>query len=246
MDNLGEYVYVIAFVVFVLVAVVRRLAEGRDVAQRNDEGRDWTVEELPEETRRMLFGDTAAPTAKPAQTRRAVDPFDEPRKALVDMQRQVAEQVRKRVEPPVAKPRQGAPAAPPPVPQTRQAARPAPPPPLQPQFRPEPVVQHVPAPPRHAPPAQPPRMVPQQSEGRMTREVQQQPPRPAPKPRRQQPVRAAAYRDADEGPHMPLPSSGQKQRQPAAKHGRRWLSNRSEVRRAIVLAEILGPPKALQ
>ncbi|NUM56093.1 MAG: hypothetical protein HUU46_20830, partial [Candidatus Hydrogenedentes bacterium] len=114
MEHLSEIIFAVVFLLFSVFAFVRRTVEGRDVEKRNQES-EWTADDLPEETRRMLFGDKAPPAAKPArpaQQRRSLDPFDEVRDVFNEMRRQIEVQT--------AKPRQGAP-------------RPQPPPTLPPQ-----------------------------------------------------------------------------------------------------------------
>jgi len=240
MDNIGEIVFTVLFALFVVLSAVRRAKEGRDVEQRDQEG-DWTGENLPEETRRMLFGDPAAPTARPAAPKRNPDPFVQVRDVIDELRRQI--------EPQVAKPRQGAPRAPqPPALPPHAPAAPKQPHPLQPQFRPaQPPPQRT-APQRPAPRPQPPRMVPQQSEGAMRREMQAPQQRPAPAARRQQAPRPAVQlRDPDEGPTMPVPRAQQpKQPSRAPRRRRRWLATPVDLRRGIVVAEILGPPRAMR
>jgi hypothetical protein len=256
MDNIIEIVFAVIVFLFAAFAFVRKNLEGQDIEKRKGES-DWTAEELPEETRRMLFGDTATPVAKPAQPKRNPDPFVQVRDIFNELRRQI--------EPQTAKPRQGAPRPQPPTipPQVSQAPRQ--PHPLQPQFRPaqqqqpprpatptrppspsRPVItSHPVAPPRPAPRPQPPRMVPQQSQGAAPRQVSVQQQRPAPLQRRQQQRPLVSVVEEEEGPHMPLPTQ-KKPRAKAARQHSRWLSNHNDLRRGIILSEILGPPRAMR
>ena len=110
MDNIGEIIFAVMFLLFTVFAAIKRNMEGKDVERRSKES-DWTAEDLPDETRRMLFGEPAQPTAKPAQPKRSPDPFVEVRDIFNEMRRQI--------EVKTAKPKQGAPRpqTPPPMPQ---------------------------------------------------------------------------------------------------------------------------------
>ncbi len=246
MENLGEIIYVIGFVIFVVVAIVRKIAEGRDAATRKDET-EWTAEDLPEEMRKMLFGESATQTAKPATRQpRQIDPFDETR--------HVPQDARREFEPKTAQPRQGTP-RPPVPPQPRPQMRQAPPPP-RPAER-----QRPPVPPRQAPKEQQPRMTPQMSEGSQPRAPQpqmrqapqmrqqpQQQSQPQQQRRQQAPPRIRTQQvENEEGPRSPMPKRAPAQKVVRAPRvSSSWLSTKADVRRAIVLTEILGPPKALQ
>ena len=241
---------------FSVFAGIKRFFEGKDVERRSRES-DWTAEDLPEETRRMLFGEPATPAAKPAQPKRNPYPFVEVR--------DVFNEVRRQIEVQTAKPKQGAPRpqAPPPVPQqqtpaqrqqhplqpqyrpAQQQQRPAPPQRPQPQQR-HVQTQHPVAPPRPAPRPQPPRMVPQQSEGAMQRQQQTDERRYSQQQRRQQPRATGPLREPDEGPTMPIQRAKQERLRAPQRRRSRWLANSEDLRRGIILAEILGPPKAMQ
>lgn len=239
------------FLLFTVFAAIKRNMEGKDVEKRSRES-DWTADDLPEETRRMLFGEPEAPTAKPAQPKRSPDPFVEVRDIFNEMRRQL--------EVPTAKPKQGAPRqqTPPPVPQQRvPPARPAHP--QQPQFRPAQQPQRTaqqqrPQPqPRHmhtqrpaAPRPQPPRMVPQQSQGAMQRQQQVEERRSVQPQRRQQPQPAARLMEPDEGPTIPIQRAKQERPRTVRRRRGRWIASPEDLRRGIVLAEILGPPKSMQ
>lgn len=247
MDNIGEVIFAVMFLLFTVFAAIKRNMEGKDVERRSRES-DWTAEDLPEETRRMLFGGPTTPAAKPAQPKHNPDPFVEVRDIFNEMRRQIEVQT--------AKPKQGAPRpqTPPPVPQqSAPMSRPAHP--QQPQFRPQQQPQRSPQPqPRHvqtqrpvAPPAQPPRMVPQQSQGAMQRQQQTDERRYAQQQRRQPTRPMVPLRDPDEGPTMPVPRATQERprAKPVRRRGR-WIAGPEDLRRGIVLAEILGPPKSMQ
>ncbi|MCC6796776.1 MAG: hypothetical protein IT366_16785 [Candidatus Hydrogenedentes bacterium] len=252
MDNIGEVIFAVMALLFAVFAGIKRFFEGKDVERRSRES-DWTADDLPEETRRMLFGEPAATTARPAQPKHNPDPFVEAR--------DIFKEVRRQIEVQTARPKQGAPRpqAPPPVPQqSAPMARPAHP--QQPQFRPQqqpqrsPQPQRPPSQPRHvqtqrpvAPPAQPPRMVPQQSQGAMQRQQQTDERRYAQQQRRQPTRPVVPLREPDEGPTMPV--SRARQERPRAKPIRRrghWIAGPEDLRRGIVLSEILGPPRAMR
>ena len=247
MDNIAELVFALMFLVFAGFAFVKRTIEGRDIEKRNQEP-DFTAEDIPEETRRMLFGDSGPRTARPAQPRQSEDPFVQVRDIFNELRKQVETQTAKprNVGPQTAQPRQGARPGPPALPQAprpqRQVHQ------QQPQYQPQQHQQQpprAPVPPRQAPRPQPPRMVPQQSEGAMQRPIQVQKPRPAPMARRQQqppPVRAAQQ---VQSPHAQQHAPRQRKSRAQGQHSR-WLSHPGDLRRGIVLSEILGPPKALQ
>jgi hypothetical protein len=246
MDSIFELILFAIFVLFAVFAAIKRNIEARDIEKRNMES-DWTAEDLPEETRRMLFGEKTPPTATPAQPRQTPNPFGEVRDVLIELQRQFDAKT--------ARPREGTsrpepPAVPPAVPQAPRPAHPQ-----QPQFRPEqvqpprvPAPQRPAAPPRQPPRPQPPRMVPQQSQGAMPRQEQPYERRFAPPTRQGQPRTAARrMREPDEGPTVPMQRASQKQ--PRARVSRRrsqWLSSPEDLRRGIILSEILGPPKCMQ
>src|SRR5690349_4181636 len=113
MDSIFELILFAVFVLFAVFAAIKRSMEARDIEKRNLES-DWTAEDLPEETRRMLFGEKTPPMATPAQPRKAPNTFGEVRDVLIELQRQF--------EAKTARPREGTsrpepPAVPPAVPQ---------------------------------------------------------------------------------------------------------------------------------
>lgn len=243
MDNIVEIAFVVIFLLFSVVGLFRRVTEGRDVEKRKQES-DWTVGDLPEETRRMLFGEKTPPTAAPAKPKQSADPFTEVRDMFNEVRRQIEVQT--------AKPRQSAPKPqqPPALP-SQPAQAPRRPHPQQPEFRPAQSPPRQAVPQRMGPRPQQPRMVPQQSEGSMRREVQPPKPPPVPMARRQQtPQRVAQRRlvEPDEGPKMPIQRPKRQEPRRRAPRPRRiaLLATADDIRRGIVLSEILGPPRAMR
>ncbi|MDZ4858875.1 MAG: hypothetical protein SGI88_07805 [Candidatus Hydrogenedentes bacterium] len=238
--EIGELVTAIVFILFAVSAVVKRLAEGREASDRKDEPQS-TAEDLPEETRRMLFGDSGPPKTRPAARTSQLDPFDEPR--------HVAKEQRSTFEPQTAKPRQGTP-RPPKPPTPRREPQPVRQQPRQQSARPV-EDRRPPVPPRHAPQHQQQPMTPRVSEGQMPR--QQQPPvrrQPPQAPQHRQPAATqtpSLRREAAEGPRpQPQPRVAVQQPVRARRPRNKWLASKDDVRRAMVLIEILGPPKGLQ
>ncbi len=236
--DFGPFIYFLLIAAGVIGTVIRRVMETRKVEQRKRET-PWNAKDLPEETRRMLFGDKMPPAARPAQPRQTPEPYVQVRDMI--------DELRRRTEAPTAKPRQSASTLSPvfqPQPQARQ----------QPQARPltqrqveAAQAQRPPAPPRQLAPQQPPRMFIPQTEGSMPRQAQAQPQRQPQKPRRQPQRVPATARENEEGPHTPFPFASQKKsRTKGTPSASRWFSNPHDLRRAIILSEILGPPKALQ
>lgn len=239
-----EIIGVVIFLVFVIFSIVRKIQEQMTASRRQDEQRNITLEELPEETRRMLFGETAPPTARPRGRDDSMDEEDED--VIVARPR--------RVEPRMAKPRPGSPRPPAQTvpaaqPVQRQPARQTPFPPPRPQAQPPfraPATQKPPPPPRQTPATEIPRMRPAPLEGQMQRQIPPHVPR-APQ-RRRQPTVPPALVEPQEGPQQPFrPSSSEPQRGPSEPRRRRmWFAGTRDLRRAIVLTEILGPPKSLR
>lgn len=223
----------IIFAVLAIAGVLRKVYEQRREAE---EARDRATrrkirrEDLPEATRRLLYGEGT----KTAEPRGATPP-----------------------PVPQGRPRQAVPA----IPVSREQAQPRPGP--QPQVRPtaqpaRPVPR--PAPQRPAQPvqrAQQPRPLPQphQRPQRRPRPQPQRPPQPqAPPPAEAEeparPARQARRRPARRpGPARPRtaqrPRSARRvKRARPATHA--LFSGLDDVRRGIVAAEVLGPPKALR
>ncbi len=81
----------------------------------------------------------------------------------------------------------------------------------------------------------------------MQRQIPPQKPRPAPIARRHAQPPPVPVAIQEEGPRAPLRAAKQRKPRVRAKgQHSRWLSHPDDLRRGIVLSEILGPPKALQ
>lgn len=191
----------IGFVIFLAIAVlsiISKMRSDKKSAEEPREERKGGLENLPETTRRMLFGDGEIIVAKP---RRVEPPEPSAQPKAMPMQ-----------------PHQERPA--------HRETRPVRPTPVQPAF-PRP----APAPKRAAPPP---------------------PPRRPAAPARKVAARSPAPREPEEGAYRPKPSAVSPQ--PAARPlpagrtapGFLSLCSRHELARAILLREVLGPPRALE
>lgn len=242
MENLDSIAYIIIVVIFLLIGLIRWILEMSGAIKRREEEREISVEELPEVTRRMLFGEEVPPpTARPA------GPHDAGAEGTIIVAKPRQPAPVGRVEPRVATPRVGAP--PPPIPGRMSAP---PPPPVRPRAAPQVTrAQAAEAPPRRPMPQPESRPIPRVEEGQMARESQ--PPKPFSPPRRpsapRRPPRAPMPipQDVDEGPAPePVRRHRQAERRPKPQPEFVLFRDMDDLRRAIVLREVLGPPKALQ
>ena len=217
MENLLGF---IIFLVIIVISIINKIrtesSSGEKLPERRN--RPVSMEDIPEATRRMLYGDGGdIPVAKPrtAETehRRTAPPPHPVAARWVEV-----EQVPTRTPEPVAF-TQAPPAAPPraPQPAPRQSA----PPPMR-----QPMQQTVRRQPQQTMPPPAPRPV-----RRPVRQVQQAPPRRVvEKPRKRAP-------QAQPVPTRPV-SAG------IGLIG--LLSTKNELARGILVREILGPPKAFE
>lgn len=248
MNNIEDLIYLLFFVIFVIVAIARKFTEQREITKRQEEMRNRKPQEMPETTRRMLYGDDV-PTARP----RFGDDDDEgpviaPSRREPQLPTAQPRQQQRRVPPPVA-PRQS----------TQRTATAAPQRPVPPPVRPvAPAPRAETARERAAdastpfrPQEQQRRLAPEQRRAappmRQAPQRTQQAQRPAaPPPVVVQPAQQTRRRPA-QAPGLPpppqRPAARKAQRAPSAT---RFFEHRGELRRAILLREILGPPKAFE
>jgi hypothetical protein len=219
MDSLIPFVVVI----FVVISIVKKFAEQKQIEEtkKQRQAKKVSMKDLPEETRRMIYGEGAPPVAKP---RGAAPRQAQPRP------------VPARPAPPQrpAPQRRPDPVGAGPVPDMRapralaekRERRSASPVAREAQLRPQ--QQRVPQQARRRPPQRPPRVA---------REAQE-PARQAPPVRRKRPE--------TERPAAPETPTQRRPAAPAAVMARRIFANPQSVRHAIIAIEVLGPPKGLQ
>jgi len=255
MDNIEQLAYLVFFVVFVIVAIARKIAEQKEISNRQKDAQNRKPVDLPEATRRMLYGDDV-PTARPRgfggeddeEGPVTVAPRREPQIPTAQPR-----QGQRRVAPPPLAPRQSTQrvetASPtrPVVPQRRADAprleRPAD---TATAFRPVEEQRRV-APPmrQQAPPMRqqtpPMRQAPQASRRAAPPPVV----RPQPTQRREAPPAQVQQlrRRVVPKPAAPQPKPALSKTRRA---GERFFADRGDLRRAILLREILGPPKAFE
>lgn len=235
MPDIDSLIPFVVFIVFIVVAIARKIAEQRDATKHQQEMGRQKPQDLPDATRRMLYGDSV-PTAQP----RTFDDEEVGRPVVVPQQR--APQV------PTAQPRQGQPQRPVPPPVAPRRAQPATVPPARPATPP----MRVPAPQQRRTAQGPATIRPQESQRQQTppmrqpQQVQRTVRRDAPPPL----VQATAQQQQSRKPapkSRPTPVKPERQaaRRATAEVGR-YFDDREDLRRAIVLREILGPPKAFE
>lgn len=215
MDN---YVGPIVLLGFAVLAIVQKIKQMREEEQiRRDQGQKRSfMDDLPEETRRQIYGDSGVPTA-------TLDDEDEDDDVTV-------------VPIPVARERQARPAPVPrssqPAQQTRQAATP---PPLPPRTQ-----ERAPQPQQRRPQPQPQRQEqPQRQRQPQQRQRQAQPRQTQRRPARQQ--RAPRRQPAAQSPRRGTRGASMK-----ASKVRAMLDTPNGLHAAIVLTEIIGPPVSMR
>jgi hypothetical protein len=245
-DILQGFAPVIILIVLAVLGIAQKIKEQRQVAERRAQDPKTTIQGMPPETRRMIYGDQA-PTARPRENNDQSEVADWTELLF-------PKQPPRPLEPRTAKPRQSAtpvathPKVQSPVPPPLTTARPAPEGealrPLAPARPPVP-----PRPARPAPLQRPVRpTVPVQSGRQATPAMQHS--RPLPRPHQRETVRTARVPvvEEQEGPKQPrMPAPPPKAPQVRKKRPALTLFYAIEdVRRGIVLSEVLGPPKAFQ
>jgi len=222
----------IIFLIIAIVSVIKRIREMQQEEERRNSLPKTRPEDLPEATRRMLYGDTQVPTARERQA-----PQQPP--VIVARPRQMPQQDQEGPRP-----------VPPPRPFTQ-------PPPLTPTVRPMP----LPIPPRPMQPSRPVVMQPR-------RMPTPQPPRPS--AAMPPPNVARQFMSGDDGADFDARAASdrtdgewvmrqeqerrrqaEQARMQAATRARaakkqRILAPGADLRRAILMNEILGPPIALR
>jgi hypothetical protein len=223
----------IGFIIFLIITIVSIVKRIREAAQEEEQRRSMPKtrpEDLPEATRRMLYGDTRVPTAGERQ---------EPARPTVI----------------IARPRQT-------LEENEEGPRPVPPPrPFAPPSMPKQAERQVqlPIPPRPMQPSRPVIMQP--------RPVQPRPQRtPVPTPNTAREITAGAgrmpdyapyaarsendgdwmYRDRLERGRQAERTQGQATARATAARKRLVFAAGTDLRRAILMNEILGPPIAMR
>lgn len=248
MDNIEQLAYLVFFVVFVIVAIARKIAEQKEISNRQRDAQNRKPVDLPEATRRMLYGDDV-PTARP-RSFGGEDDEEGPVTVAPRREPQIPtaqpRQGQRRVAPPPLAPRQSTQrvetASPtrPVVPQRRADAprleRPAD---TATAFRPVEEQRRVAPPMRQQAP--PMRQAPQASRRAAPPPVV----RPQPTQRREAPPAQVQQlrRRVVPKPAAPQPKPAL---QKTRRAGERFFADRGDLRRAILLREILGPPKAFE
>ncbi len=224
----------IGFIIFVIIAiasVVKRIREAQEEEERRRSLPKTRPEDLPEATRRMLYGDTQVPTARERQA---------PTQPTVI----------------VARPRQV-------LVEDTEGPRPVPPPPVIPPQPTRPTVRprQIPIPPRPMQPSRPTMMPPRRAP---------QPAQPRPTAAMPPPSVARQFLSGEEGMDFDTRAAAetgdgewvvreqqerrrqaeQAQRRTVARtrtvRRQRLFAHGTDLRRAILMNEILGPPVALR
>lgn len=227
MDFDGNIFGLLFFAVMILLSIISKVRESRKQEERKQRPEIKRIEELPEEARRRYYGDAETPVAQPrgAEAARPVPaPPQRGRESVPLEEGPSLEELLGRLFDPDR---------PAPKPQPAPAQR------MQPTEQPR----RVPAPPQRAPQAQPAqrRMPPTPQRAQQAQPAAQ---------RRMPQARPAQRRESQEGPVMrPSPQARAPQREArpaAAPRSRVLFSGLDDVRRGIILQEVLGPPKSLQ
>lgn len=230
-----------SFLPFIIIVVItglsllNKLQERKRVEAERQEAEEnrSDYEDLPEATRRMVYGDGGPPEARPqpappgVRTARPAQPAQRPVPSELDQMPEAFRRIVEALQPELArqappKPVQPAPAAPqrppsPPLRPARQEARRAFPS-LEAQSR---------------RPVQP--IPPQRVQREQVQRPRPQATRPAkPRPQRRRPV------------PRPAPVAARGRRRPPPPRGLRLFDDLQDVRRGIVLSEILGPPVSMR
>jgi len=239
---MDDLISLIVFIVFAIIGILGKMRQksSEDMPETQEPWRDALPRDLPEKTREILFGRGKVQQAKPAQSQegpRAGGEYEQP-----------VRPVRPAGVPPVATPRQ--------VRADAEPVRPRTHPPARPQPRPAPGrPARPPQPPRAVPPAQGARPQPRpaarrtedESGPRMRPQDMQQ--FSAERMRQQAMARLAGGAPkppAPPGARAPQPPAAA-QRQPEPAHGvTALIRNLDEVRRGVILSELLGPPLSMR
>ncbi|MDK1021038.1 MAG: hypothetical protein QGD90_05325 [Candidatus Hydrogenedentes bacterium] len=223
MENIG--IGAIIFIVFIVISIAQKIKERAEIARAKGQHPQSKPGEMSEEARRMPSGEEAsvreaAPRGAPPARRERKAPAQELMEALFG-----AETVEPEEE------AEWPPAAPAPRPElSPQVQRPAPPP-----IRREVVAQHVESRVQHEPVHE---GATTRQESIRLRQAQEEQQRQREEKQGQRPRQKQIPRRKSAGvPRTP----------PTRRHKReRLVSGAHEVRKAIVFAEILGPPKAFR
>ena len=235
MENVLAILFIVAMV---SISLISKLREQKKAAEKQQERKRVTAQDLPPATRRAIYGSSDVPVAR----ERGAAPQSERARQLARLEETakgpaaVPERVPAAFEPRVARPAQ-------PIQVRPVSAQPVQPPPV----RPQPV---APGPTTFRQRAQTIReQIGKALEDAIEQATAQQQ-APPPTPRRPQPRRAKAppprpaapggRREPARRPAVPSPA----RRAEAAPHV--LFSDLGGIRRGIVLSEILGPPKALR
>lgn len=234
MEGLGALVI---FVIFVVLSGLQRFFESREGKKKS--GRPVTMDDLPERTRRMLYGPKEASRREERPARREVvfeteeEQGWKPVAPMWQEREAVEEESRRRVEPSRETEGEWIPVpAPAPVPQRRavpqrRETRPTPPP--RPAERREVSRRRVEAP--QTQPVHHPKVRPAQVQLERTSRHKRRP-----ESRRQT---AEAYRDTQT-------QAGTLQRRARRARKATLFSNLDDFRRGVILSEVLGTPKGLR
>jgi hypothetical protein len=221
-DNL---IPIAIFIIIMVVGAVRKAQESKQVGDRQQQSKRTSVEDLPEETRRMLFGDPRVPTAQrrgAAPTVQRTSEAEAPEVLVADPRPRQAtpahpvRQAPQRAERPIRE-----------ATSRRQVAPPMRKPQAQAQRSARPQVQQ-----RRSAPRQP---------AATQRTAQQRP--PAQRRPQQTPQRSSQSRQQQ------AERSRQRQAAPAAAPTARahpLFAGMGDVRRGILISEILGPPVSMK
>ena len=236
----ADIIAVVIFIVAIIASIAQKIQEGRQARERQQRRAQQPPPELPEATRRQLSGEPAMREAQPRQARpRHVDTQEGPAKNLFDElfgegkadnegewepvhqpqpRREVPRQLQPREAPPRA-PQRPLPQSPRPLPEAPRRMV---------------VVEQRRAPETAVRPAKPPR-------------VPSAPRAPEPAARRTHEralLRAEAFLKTPQGERdLIAAATAEGRRGPTRKP---LFSEHDDVRRAILMREILGPPKGLQ
>ena len=234
---------IIALVVFALIALFRKFSEQKEIEQEQKNQRKQAPQPLPDATRRMLYGDDA-PVARPRAEPRAGEQGPVVAKPKGTLNVPTAQP--RRVVPPPEAPKQVQPRPAQPVPYPAQRPVPSP--------RPQEVQTGTPL-----RPAQEQRRVAPEPQRHVASEEQRRPApeqrRPAPppvvhgRPQQRRKTPPPILTEEREGPapaRQPIQQGPAMQPKRRSSQKRRMFADTRELQRAIILREVLGPPKAFE
>jgi hypothetical protein len=210
MEELGTLVVIF---IIVFASVIGKIQEQRKAQERKKSHKPVRPEDLPEATRRLLYGTPE----KPASETRRESPqvrTAQPRTAP-PVQRQQPQQIPRPVQPQMQRPAQQTVAPPPPPPRRRAPGR-------QPEGKPETVSLQA----RH-----------EQMMAQRRKQLQDAQAQHAATVQRAQQIRQGAIEPAQVAP------ASRRRKAPAVSA---LFSNLDDVRRGIVMMEVLGTPKAFE